>query len=101
MLQVNDMFPVLRIDHNHGHAVLKDATVVETYTYDNSKSGGAKFQGAIIKGTVVSGVSTARLFHASHTTHYQPGTEMTWDLYGKQPRKGPGASWVVDMTSCG
>lgn len=65
-------YPRLSIVHNHGVLYLADATVDST---------------GMVRGTVVSGHSTNRLFHASSTTHEIPGAEATWPLYGRTPRQ--------------
>ena len=52
------IYPRLYIETNHGHLFLANATI---------KDGQAV-------GTVISGASTSRLFHATSTTHDVPGT---------------------------
>lgn len=93
-------YPRLTINHNHGALRLADATV------------GA--DGAV-RGTIISGSVTSRLFHATSTRHETPGAPATWPLYGREPRQtylgwSEDGRWMetpvpgeyeVDCTFCG
>lgn len=93
----NRILPELRITHNHGSLVLKDAELIP-YTYNGRTCHTAR-------GTVVSGGVTNRLFHATSTTPFPKGEIMSWDIFGKEPleawdAKGTGR-YYVDCCFCG
>lgn len=97
------------ITHNHGRLVLDNVRVEEFAwgdgtTYDRVEKRIVPVRDRIGKrlvGTVVSGHSTSRLFHASHTTHDTPGVEMSYDIYGRQIRQEADGTFSVDCTFCG
>jgi hypothetical protein len=106
-------FPKLTIRHNHGTIVLRDAVLVDPYVYDTSARGGPKFDGMSVRGTVIGGGSTSRLFHATSHTPERVGEVKRVDLFGRwdsirpafggsengwQPIDG---EFEVDLTSCG
>jgi hypothetical protein len=88
----------VQIDHNHGVLVLRDVTV--DY-YDHK--GWPDDKGAVLRGTVVNGHSTSRLFHVTSTRHEIPGVEQTYDIWGKHRslRLQDDGTYVINMQFCG
>lgn len=93
----------LRIEHNHGVLVLKDVTVVPYENVVDRNGYPHTYKGSVAEGTVVSGSTTNRLFHATHTTHEVPGTPMKYDLYGRKPYQVDAEQdhWYVSVVTCG
>jgi hypothetical protein len=87
--------------------------LVDPYVYDTSARGGPKFDGMSVRGTVIGGGSTSRLFHATSHTPERVGEVKSVDLYGRwtsirQACGGSANGWQpldgefeVDLTSCG
>lgn len=96
------VLPLLHIDHNHGTCVLKDVELHPfSYRCDLAHR---TYKGVHARGTVVSGGSTSRLFHAVSHTAYVPGTPMQWTIYGnpeERIRKRDDGSYYVNLQFCG
>lgn len=85
------------IEHNHGHIALCDAEMTP-YEYTNQFG---THQCNIVKGTVESGYSTNRLFHATSTTHEKVGEVKEVDIWGRKPYKCADGTWRVSIVTCG
>lgn len=86
------------ITHNHGRLVLDNVKVEEFLWGDRLPYDRV---GRRLVGTVVSGHSTSRLFHASSTRYETPGAEMAYEIYGRQLRQEADGTFSVDCQFCG
>lgn len=85
---------LLTIKHNHGVCVLLDVTLKPYKSGENTWH--------VAEGTVISGGSTSRLFHATSHTPYVVGEKMEWDIHGKADHIYPdvGGGFRLDVTFC-
>lgn len=89
-----ETIPQITIRHNHGVYVLKDAKLLPYGEGDCRK----------VKGTVVEGHSTSRLFGHSSTSHEAPGTEMEVDIWNRRVHAQygqPEGHMTVSIEFCG
>lgn len=85
----------LYIETNHGYVELANVELVP-FDYDGRTLHTAK-------GTVVSGCETSRLFSATSTKHFEPGSQMSYPIHGRKPHctDAPTDSWAVSCRFCG
>ena len=92
----------LFIIHNHGIYHLKDVVVINEYPYTDYAGGKPRFISWKIRGTVIKGYSTSRLFHATSTKELEVGSDFEIDIYGKRPFWNEFQKrWELSLVSCG
>jgi hypothetical protein len=90
----------LHIEHNHGYLILSDVSLEVVDGEPSRVYPGEKVKHITAHGTVVKGVSTSRLFHATKTNEDTVGELVSYPL-NRMPDKYSDGTYHTSVVTCG